>query len=171
MNAVASPRRPVPLLLAAGLLYAAAVALALLAVLATAYLGRLRNAVRVGYDDRANVDQLVSQATTGTVAVVAGLVAGAVLLCLLATFDLHGSRITRAGSWVAAGAGVLCCGGSGLFDRLGDDRVTALAYPHWYRAVHGWLVLSVVLALAATAALLAAPSVGGYLRDRTEQPT
>jgi hypothetical protein len=161
--------RPLPLTLAALLLYAVAGALVLLAVLAIAYFGSLRGAARTGYADRANADQLVSQVTTGALASIAGLVVLALALAVLATFNLQGSRIARIGSWIAAGVGALCCGGSGLIDRYTADPVTALAYPTWYRQLHGWLVAAVVVALLVTAALLVLPGVGGYVRGERRE--
>lgn len=151
---------------AAGLLFAAALDALVLAVLALVWLGRLRAAARVVYDARADVDQLVSSLTTGTVATVVGLVAMAVVLAGCAVFDLRGSRITRYATWVATGLGVFCCGGSGLADRFSDDPVVALAYPGWYQSLHGWLVFGLVVAVAVASGLLVLPPANRYFRPR-----
>ncbi len=158
--------RPWSVTAAAFLLYAAALDLLVLAVLTAAYLPALRTAARLSYDSRADADQLVSSATTGSVASIAGLLVFAAVLSVCATFDLRGSRLTRLSSWTAAGVGVLCCGGSGLIDRYGGDPVTPLAYPEWYRSLHGWLVVGLVLALAVAAALLALPPAHRYFQPR-----
>jgi hypothetical protein len=151
---------------AGGLLYLAALDALVLAVLAAAYLGRLRSAAQAGYAARDNLDQMVSEVTSGAVATVVGLVLLALVLALFATFDLLGSRIARIGTWSAGGLGVFCCGGSGLVDRYSDDPVVRLAYPLWYRSLHGWLVLVFVAALLLAIVLLLLPPTYPYFRPR-----
>jgi len=151
---------------AAGLLYLAALNALLLAVFGLVFLGRLRAATRVGYGYRNNVEQLVSSATTGTVAISIGLVLLALNLTLFATFDLRGSGIARLASWGVAGVGVLCCGGTGLADRYGNDPATPLAYPGWYITLHGWLIAAEVVALLLAALLLVLPPVHRFVAPR-----
>jgi hypothetical protein len=184
----AKPGRPLPVLLAAGLLALAALLGVVAAITHFVASANVVDAIRLRALSKgvlvSDVDDFVTGIRTGLI--VAGLVTllFSLLLLGLAFGLLRGSNAARVATWVLCALGLLwgCCGLCGAISTAtdsgdvtvngGDNSSTLLAQslvealPGWYSGIFGGSALLQALSYIAVAVLLALPSANAYFRKR-----